>query len=159
MVIASSGVPAHYPLEGAGSRVDDDGNKFIRVKGVRWFTNIDHGRRHEPLQLMTEADNIKFSKHKEVRGIGYERYDNFDAIEVPFTDAIPSDYNRMMGVPITFLDKYNPDQFEIFGNSEGLAAAAIGVKPLGPEYVGNVGRTKLGIANSTRAVKLIQNSV
>lgn len=146
------GVPAHYPLEGAGTRVDDEGNKFIRVKGVRWFTNIDHGRRHQPLQLMTEADNIKFSKHKEVRGIGYERYVNFDAIEVPFTDAIPSDYNKMMGVPITFLDKYNPDQFEIFGNSEGLAAAAIGVKPLGPEYVGNVGRTKLGIANSTRAV-------
>ena len=146
------GVPAHYPLDAAGTRVDDDGNKYIRVKGVRWFTNIDHGRRHEPLRLMTKADNIRFSKHKEVQGIGYARYVNFDAIEIPFTDAIPSDYDEMMGVPITFLDKYNPDQFEIIGNSEGLAAAAIGVKPLGPEYVGNVGRTKLGIADSTRAV-------
>jgi hypothetical protein len=125
---------------------------MIRVSGVQWFTNIDHGRRHEPLQLMTEADNIKFSKHKEVRGVGYERYVNFDAIDVPFTDAIPSDYEGAMGVPITFLNKHNPDQFEIIGNGEGRLAAAIGVRPLGPEYVGNVGRTKLGIANSTRAV-------
>ena len=64
------------------------------------------------------ADNIKFSKHKEVRGVGYQTYDNFDAIEVPFVDAIPSDYDGLMGVPITFLDKYNPDQFEIVGSSE-----------------------------------------
>ena len=64
-------VPESYPLNAAGFRVDGDGNKFIRVKGVRWFTNIDHGRRHEPLQLMTTADNIKFSKHKEVRDLGY----------------------------------------------------------------------------------------
>ncbi len=67
---------------------------------------------------MTMADNLKFSKHKEVRGIGYDRYDNFDAIEVPFTDAIPSDYDGVMGVPITFLDKYNPDQFEIIANGD-----------------------------------------
>ena len=125
---------------------------MIRVSGVQWFTNIDHGRRHEPLQLMTEADNIKFSKHKEVRGVGYERYVNFDAIEVPFTDAVPSDYDGTMGVPITFLNKHNPDQFVIIGNGEGRLAAALGVTPLGPQYVGNVGRTKLGIANSTRAV-------
>lgn len=112
-------VPDSYPLNAAGFRVDDDGKKYIRVKGVRWFTNIDHGRRHQPLQLMTMADNIKFSKHNEVRGVGYEHYDNFDAMEVGFTDAIPSDYRGLMGVPITFLDKYNPDQFEIVGSSEG----------------------------------------
>ena len=111
-------VPDSYPLEGAGTRVDSDGNRFIRIKGVRWFTNLEHGRRHEPLQLMTEADNIKFSRHKEVRGIGYTRYDNYDAIEVGFTDAIPSDYEGVMGVPITFLDKYNPEQFEILGTLE-----------------------------------------
>lgn len=111
-------VPARYPLNAAGFRVDEDGTKYIRVKGVRWFTNIDHGRRHEPLQLMTMADNIKFSKHKEVRGVGYQRYTNYDAIEVPFTDAIPSDHEGAMGVPITFLDKYNPDQFEILGSSK-----------------------------------------
>lgn len=62
---------------------------------------------------MTEADNIKYSKHKEVKGIGYKKYDNYDAIEVPFFDAIPSDYKGIMGVPISFMDKYNPDQFEI----------------------------------------------
>ena len=82
-----------------------------------WFTNLDHGRRHQQLPLMTMADNLKFSKHKEIKGkAAYDRYDNYDAIEVPFTDAIPSDYDGIMGVPITFLDKYNPDQFEIVGN-------------------------------------------
>lgn len=110
-------VPESYPLEAAGFRVDADGNKYIRVKSVRWFTNIDHGRRHEPLQLMTMAENIKFSRHKEVRGSAYQKYANYDAIEVGFTDAIPSDYEGVMGVPITFLDKYNPDQFEILGTS------------------------------------------
>ena len=74
-----------------------------RVSGIQWFTNIDHGRRHEPLQLMTMADNIKFCRHKEIRGVGYQRYDNFDAIEVRSPDAIPSDYDGVMGVPITFL--------------------------------------------------------
>ncbi len=88
---------------------------FIRVPGVRWFTNLEHGRRHQPLSLMTMEDNIKFSKHKEVQGIGYQKYDNYDAIEVPFTDAIPSDYDGVMGVPISFLDKYCPEQFEIVG--------------------------------------------
>lgn len=115
-------VPDSYPLDAAGFRVDEEGNKYIRVKSVRWFTNIDHGRRHEPLQLMTVADNIKFSRHKEVRGVGYQKYANFDAIEVGYTDAIPSDYDGVMGVPITFLDKYNPDQFEILGTSLQLGA-------------------------------------
>lgn len=109
-------VPEEYPLNAAGWRVDDKGRKFIRVKGVRWFTNIDHGRRHESLPLMTMADNLRFSKHKELRGKeAYDRYDNYDAIEVPFTDAIPSDYDGVMGVPISWLDKYCPEQFEIVG--------------------------------------------
>ena len=94
------GVPSHYPLEGGrNTQVDENGKRYIRVKGVRWFTNIDHGRRHEPLQLMTMADNIKFSEHQEVRGVGYPPYDNFPAIEVPFTDAIPSDYDGHDGRP------------------------------------------------------------
>lgn len=97
----------------------DDERDYTRLGNSCWFTNIDHGRRHEPLQLMSTADNIKFSRHKEVRGVGYSTYDNFPAIEVPFVDAIPSDHNGIMGVPITFLDKYNPDQFEILGSSEG----------------------------------------
>ena len=84
-----------------------------------WFTNLDHGRRHQKLPLMTMEDNLRFSKHKEIKGkTAYNRYDNYDAIEVPFTDAIPSDCDGMMGVPITFLDKYNPDQFVILGTSD-----------------------------------------
>jgi len=108
-------VPDSYPLESAGWRIDESGNRYIRVKGVRWYTNFDHGRRHQPLPLMTMDDNFKFSKHKEVKGTGYRQYDNYDAIEIPFTDAIPSDYDGVMGVPISFLDKYNPEQFEIVG--------------------------------------------
>ncbi len=108
------GVPETYPLEAAGWRVDESGNKYIRVKGVRWFTNLDHGRRHEPLQLMSMKDNLRFSKHKD-KNNWYVKYDNYDAIEVPFTDVIPSDYEGMMGVPISFIDKYCPEQFEIVG--------------------------------------------
>ncbi|MCZ4302191.1 adenine-specific methyltransferase EcoRI family protein [Microbacterium oxydans] len=96
--------------------VEQEGEGVVRVAGVQWFTNIDHGRRHEPLQLMSMADNIKFSKHKDVRGVGYKPYDNFNAIDVPHTDAIPGDFDGMMGVPITFLNKYNPEQFEIIGS-------------------------------------------
>lgn len=93
----------------------DDGIKMKNVPSF-WITNIDHGRRHEPLKLMTMADNFRYSKHKEIRGkTAYDRYDNYDAIEVPFTDAIPSDYDGVMGVPISFLDKYCPEQFEILG--------------------------------------------
>jgi len=86
---------------------------YTRLGNACWFTNIDHGKRHQPIPLMTEADNIKFSKHKEIKGQGYIKYDNYDAIEVPFTDAIPSDFDGAMGVPITFLGKYSPEQFEI----------------------------------------------
>ncbi len=88
---------------------------MIRVSGVVWFTNLDHGRRHQALALMSMEDNIMYSKHKEVNGKGYAHYDNYDAIEVPFTDAIPGDYSGVMGVPISFLDKYCPEQFEIIG--------------------------------------------
>jgi len=114
-------VPDHYPLNAAGWRVDEKGAKYIRVKGVRWFTNLDHGHRHQELPLMTMQDNLRYSKHKEIRGnAAYDRYVNYDAIDVPFTDAIPDDYDGAMGVPITFLDKYNPDQFEILGSSATL---------------------------------------
>lgn len=92
-------------------------NKFLwRVNGVRWLTNLDHGRRHKPVELMTMSDNIKYSKHKDLKEkCAYERYDEYNAIEVPFCDAIPSDYNGVMGVPISFLDKHCVDQFEIVG--------------------------------------------
>ena len=123
------GVPKEYPLNAAGWRIDEQGNHYIRVKGVRWFTNLEHGRRHQPLQLMTMADNIKFSRHKDLRGKEYQKYDNYDAIEVPFTDAIPSDYDGVMGVPISFLDKYCPEQFEILGITKTWFGAASKIYP------------------------------
>jgi len=100
------GVPAHYPLRAAGSRVDEKGRKFIRVKGVRWFTNLDYDERHADLALYAS-----YSPEK------YPTYANFDAIEVAKTKEIPAEYDGLMGVPITFLDWYNPDQFEILGSN------------------------------------------
>ena len=93
---------------------------MIRVSGVVWFTNIDHGRRHEPMQLMSMKDNLRFGRHVQLRENGYLRYENYDAIEVPFSDSIPNDYEGAMGVPITFLDKYCPEQFKILGMCENL---------------------------------------
>jgi len=102
---------------GEGVYYADSG--LVKFRNVCWLTNLDHGRRHQPIPLMTLADNLKFSKHKEIRGKkAYDKYDNYDAIEVPFTDAIPSDYKGIMGVPISFLDKYCPEQFEIIGATE-----------------------------------------
>lgn len=95
---------------------------YTRLGNSCWFTNLDHGRRHEPLSLMTMAENLKHSKHKTIKGsAGYAKYDNYDAIEVPYTDAIPSDYEGVMGVPISFLAKYSPEQFEIVGANRGVA--------------------------------------
>jgi hypothetical protein len=95
-----------------------DGIDMKNIASI-WITNMEHGRRHQPLPLMTMADNLKFSKHKEIRGKeSYEKYDNYNAIEVPYTDAIPRDYDGVMGVPISFLDKYCPEQFEIVGATE-----------------------------------------
>lgn len=97
-------VPDDYPLNAAGCRVDEHGNKYIRVKGVRWFTNLDYKERHEDLAL-----------YKRYSAKEYLKYDNYDAINVDKTTEIPMDYSGVIGVPITFLDKYNPEQFEIVG--------------------------------------------
>ena len=110
-------VPDDYPITAAGWRIDEKGNKFLRIKGVRWFTNLDHGRRHQPLSLMTMSENLRFNKKMAERE-NYQKYDNYDAIEISFTDAIPSDYSGVMGVPITFLDKYSPEQFDILGATQ-----------------------------------------
>ena len=106
-------VPENYELYGSEARIDENGNRIVATNSCLWLTNIDHGRRHQPLKLMTMAENIKHSKHKEIKGHEYQKYDNYNAIDVPYTDSIPSDYNGAMGVPVTFLDKYNPEQFEI----------------------------------------------
>ena len=111
-------VPESYDLYGSEARIDENGNRIVATNNCLWLTNLDHGRRHQPLPLMTMTENLKYSKHKEIKGKkAYDKYDNYDAIEIPFTDAIPSDYKGVMGVPVTFLDKYNPKQFEILGNS------------------------------------------
>jgi len=95
-----------------------DGINMKNVSSV-WLTNIDHGRRHQHIPLMSMADNLKFSKHKDIKGKkSYDKYDNYDAIEVRFYDAIPNDFEGAMGVAITFLDKYSPEQFEIVGATE-----------------------------------------
>jgi len=103
-------------------KTSESGKKvyITRVQGVRWFTNIEHGRLHQAMPLMTMADNIKFNK-KVQKGNGfYEKYDNYDAIEVSSVDAIPSDYDGVMGVPISIMDKYSPEQFEILGMCENI---------------------------------------
>jgi len=98
-------------------KTKDNGEKvyITRVQGVRWFTNIDHGRLHEFMSLMTESDVIKFVTKKP-----FEKYENYDAIEVSSVKFIPSDYEGVMGVPVSFLDKYNPKQFEILGSNRGV---------------------------------------
>jgi len=96
------GVPEFYPLIAANSRVDSDGNKFVRVKGVRWFTNMDYEERHAKLAL-----------HEPYVKAKYPKFDHYDAINVDRTKDIPVDYAGAMGVPLTFMDKYSPEQFEI----------------------------------------------
>lgn len=97
-------VPDDYPLNAAGCGIDDDGRRFIRVKGVRWYTNLDLKQRHEEMILVKRYS-------PEI----YPHFDNYDAINVDKTADIPCDYAGIMGVPITFLDRYSPDQFEIVG--------------------------------------------
>ena len=109
--------------------VYDQETGLVKFRNCCWFSNIDHGRRHQPLPLMTMADNIKFSRHKEIRGHEYIHYANYDAIDVPYTDAIPGDYDGVMGVPISFLDKYCPEQFVIIGQTQGDSGKELGLKP------------------------------
>lgn len=116
-------VPDNYPLQAAGYRVDETGTKFIRVKGIRWFTNLDYPQRHETLILYRNYTEDE-----------YPTYDNYNAINVNKTAEIPCDYDGAMGVPITFLDKYNPEQFEIVGASN-LPETLDGIKPLGKEWI------------------------
>ena len=116
------GIPDNYPLKAAGFRVDENGRKFIRVKGVRWFTNIDYKERHKDLIL-----------YKKYNKTEYPKYDNYDAININKTKEIPVDYNGSMGVPITFMDKYNPEQFEILGmaSSAGYDKEVVGIPFIG----------------------------
>ena len=116
------------------TKYEDDVDRVengVNMKNVAsiWLTNMEHGRRHQPLQLMTMADNLRYSRHKEIKEHGYRHYDNYDAIEVPFSDAIPSDYDGVMGVPVTFLDKFCPEQFEIVGITKTWFGSATKIYP------------------------------
>lgn len=114
-------VPDDYPLNAAGCGVDEDGRRFIRVKGVRWYTNLDIRQRHEEMILVK-----RYSPEE------YPSYENYGAIEVSKTSDIPCDFAGVMGVPITFMDKYSPDQFEILGLSIGTLFDG---NPLGKEFM------------------------
>jgi len=113
---------------------------LVKFRNCCWFTNIEHGRRHKPIPLMTQAENIRFNK--KLKGQKYVTFDNYDAIEVPFTDAIPSDFTGVMGAPISFLDKYSPEQFEIVGlaagNIRGLSGMVSKTGKDGPYINGNL---------------------
>ena len=110
-------VPGNYPLDAAGCGIDENGQRFIRVKGVRWFTNLDYKKRHD-----------EFVYTRRYNPVDYPRYENLDAIDVSESKAIPEDWSGLMGVPDTFLDIYNPSQFEIVGLGAGDLAKEIGVK-------------------------------
>jgi hypothetical protein len=116
-------IPKDYPMNAAGQRIDEKGNKYIRVKGVRWFTDLDYKERHEDLDL-----------YKHYSPEEYPKYENYDAINVNKTADIPCDYVGAMGVPITFLDKYNPEQFEIIGLGISNSGLEVGVRPYKPEH-------------------------
>ena len=105
-------VPDSYPLKAAGCGVDASGKRFIRVKGVRWFTNLDMEQRHVGINLIQKYDAER-----------YPKFDNYNAINVSRTKNIPYDYPGIMGVPITFLDKYDPEQFEILMLANGNVRA------------------------------------
>ena len=128
-----------------------DGHHYVNLAGIRWFTNIDHGGRHRELLLDTAEHNLKYNKklikkcREDFGRLEYPHYDNYDAIEVPFSDAIPSDYDDVMGVPTTFLDKYNPEQFEIIGTVS--AAQNEGSLNTGKSYKDYIGYKQDGTPN------------
>lgn len=97
-------VPSHYELYGTEARVDEKGNRIVATNNCLWLTNLDNPKRHEELILFKKYDPKE-----------YPTYDNYNAINVDKTKDIPMDYKGIIGVPITFLDKFNPDQFEIIG--------------------------------------------
>jgi hypothetical protein len=138
-------VPSDYPLTAASSRIDSEGRKYIRVKGVRWFTNMDYAERYVDLILY----KMYLGNESE-----YPHYDNYNAINVDKTKGIPKDYQGFIGVPITFLDKYNPEQFEILGMS---ASAGYNEDVVGIPFLGNKDARPLINGKNTYARVFIKN--
>ena len=119
-------VPNDYNIS-SNYRYDEHGNKYVRVRGPRWFTNLDYRERHSDIVLVRHYTPEE-----------YPKYANYDAIEVSKTADIPCDYYGEMGVPITFLDKYNPDQFEIIGSSRWLGRPMSEIAPKGSYVSGGI---------------------
>ena len=142
-------VPDDYPLNAATCGIDETGKKFIRVKGVRWFTNLDYAQRHEELIL-----------YKQYSPEEYPHYDNYNAIEVSKTAEIPKDWDGVMGVPITFLDKYNPEQFEILGITAGRDEfeARPTKRYINPLQINKDGSVSNGSKANTRATLLLPST-
>lgn len=118
---------------GAKQYVKPEGG-LQKMGNTCWFTNIEHGRRHEPMKLMSKHDNIRYGKNKDIKARGYIKYENYDAIDVPAVESIPIDYDGVMGVPDSFLDRYCPDQFEIVGLGSGYLGQSIGVGGIPKEH-------------------------
>ena len=132
-------IPSEYFIQEGSEEVDSLGRNIVKVPAICWFTNITHGKRNEPLSLMTKADNERFNKTVTGNIYAYKEYDNYKAIEVPSVSAIPSDYKGIMGVPISFLTKYCPEQFEILGIDFEVKEGTLGfLKKEG--YTGKVDR-------------------
>ena len=118
------------------------GRGYVKMGNTCWFTNLEHGIRNKPLQLMTMEENLQYSRHKTIREKGYRMYDNYKAVEVPYVDAIPSDYDGIMGVPVSFLNKYNPNQFEIVGIDYDVKEGRL-PKLINPSWKGKLDRAYL----------------
>ena len=125
--------------------IDNDGKKYAKFGNICWFTNLDHKKRHEDMDLV-----CRYSPEE------YPHYENYNAIEVSKVSNIPYDYKGIMGVPITFLDSYNPNQFEIIAsNSSTELCKELGVKPLGADWIKRyraAGGTGHNTANMVRIV-------
>ena len=138
-------VPEHYPLEAAGCRVDENGFRYIRVKGVRWFTNMDYPKRHEPLTLYK-----RYKGHEDE----FPKYDNYDAIEISKTADIPFDYDGAMGVPITYLDKHCYTQFAILAITQSWNGNASKIYPQQTQVSKNGSKSKVSKLNDGAAIKV-----
>ena len=152
-------VPESYP-ENKNEKLSHNGKRIVPVTS-KWYTNIQHGRRHEPLPLLSMEDNLRFNKRIVKNSNSYKKYDNYDAIEVPVTNGIPGDYDGVMGVPISFLDKYCPEQFEIVGLTTGRSEFDAVSHPT-KRYVNAVqhnanGSTSNGSKVNTRATIIDEN--
>lgn len=153
---ASGNAYFRVPKENRGGwagGVYDAETSMVKFRNVTWFTNIEHGRRHEPMELMSKAENLKFNALLTKRG-GYREYDNFDAIDVPLSNAIPGDYDGVMGVPVSYLDHHCPEQFDIVGITKTWFGAASKKYPPQTQINPNGTRSTVGKLNDGGAIRV-----